>query len=377
MTSKLKQKEHKTMSIPSISLERALHYLSKAIYALAAVAAFVGASPSWAHTECNKPGCAATEHYPNMPEIAAIGIRTGKYMEIPDFAKGPAIDPAKGYRVQNLGRGLYMVTENVYQAMFMVHDHGVILMDAPPPLAAFIPKAIKEVTDKPITHLVYSHAHSDHIGATADLIKGLKQPVIVAHQETKTILARAKDARRPLPAITFQDRHTLKVGGQTLELSYHGNGHEPGNIFIHAPEQRTLMVVDVVFPGWMPWRRLALAQDIPGYFDQVDKIRNMDFDTFVGGHVQRTGTKADVQTQYEFLQDLKAAAGKALQSTSLGQGMDARDMTNPWAVFDNYIDRVAAQCVAELTPKWSQRLAAFDVYIWDQCFTMEQSLRLD
>jgi hypothetical protein len=30
-----------------------------------------------------------------------------------------------------------------------------------------------------------------------------------------------------------------------------------------------------------------------------------------------------------------------------------------------------------LTPKWNQRLAAFDVYIWDQCFTMEQSLRLD
>jgi len=30
-----------------------------------------------------------------------------------------------------------------------------------------------------------------------------------------------------------------------------------------------------------------------------------------------------------------------------------------------------------LTPKWAERLAAFDVYIWDQCFTMEQSLRLD
>ena len=44
---------------------------------------------------------------------------------------------------------------------------------------------------------------------------------------------------------------------------------------------------------------------------------------------------------------------------------------------DNYIDRVAIQCVNTLTPKWSSRLAAYDVFIWDQCYAMEQSLRID
>jgi glyoxylase-like metal-dependent hydrolase (beta-lactamase superfamily II) len=345
---------------------------------LAAAAALTFAGTAFAHDDCKAPGCAASESYHGMPEIAAIGVRTGKYMEVPESAKGPAIDPAKGYRVQQLGRGLYMVTENVYQAMFVVHERGVILVDVPPPLAAFIPKAIRDVTDKPVTHIVYSHAHSDHIGAAGEFIAQQKtKPVIVAHEETQRILARAKDAKRPLPKTTFRDHHTLAVGGQRLELSYLGNGHEPGNIFIHAPEQRTLMVVDVIFPGWMPWRRLALAQDVPGYFAQVEKIKSMDFDWLVSGHVARVGTRADVVVQHEFLQDLKAAAAKALGSTPLAEGMDARDKANPWAVFDHYIDRVAAQCVATLTPNWSQRLAAFDVYIWDQCFTMEQSLRLD
>jgi hypothetical protein len=46
-------------------------------------------------------------------------------------------------------------------------------------------------------------------------------------------------------------------------------------------------------------------------------------------------------------------------------------------VFDQYIDRVAVSCVNQLTPKWSRRLAAYDVYIWDQCFSMEQGLRID
>jgi hypothetical protein len=54
------------------------------------------------------------------------------------------------------------------------------------------------------------------------------------------------------PTVTFSDKYTVRVGKQVLELSYHGNAHEPGNIFIYAPAQRVLMVVDVAFPGWMP-----------------------------------------------------------------------------------------------------------------------------
>ncbi len=49
----------------------------------------------------------------------------------------------------------------------------------------------------------------------------------------------------------------------------------------------------------------------------------------------------------------------------------------PWAILDGFIDDVAAQCVAELTPEWGEVLAAYDVFIWDQCYAMEQSLRID
>ena len=258
--------------------------------------------------------------------------------------------------------------------LFRSYDGGVVVIDAPPSFGGSIPKAIAEVTSKPITHVVYSHAHIDHIGATKSLGG---TPIIVAHEETKRLLARANDPNRPLPTQTFGDRYTLRVGTQVLELSYHGNGHEPGNIFIHAPAQKTLMVVDVVFPGWMMWRRLALAQDVQGYFDQVEEIRKIPFDTLVSGHVARTGTHADVDMQSAFLHDLKDAAGQALKSTQLAEQMDARDTKNPWAVFDNYIDRVVIKCVNTLTPKWQNKLAAFDVYIWDQCYTMEQSIRLD
>ena len=314
--------------------------------------------------------------YPNMPVIAPIGERIEKYFDVNESAKGPSIDPSKGYRIQNLGKGLFMITDNAYQSMFMVYETGVVVIDAPPAFAQYIPKAIAEVTSKPITHLIYSHSHTDHIGGTRTLNLN-KNAVIIAHEETRRLLLRAKDPNRPPPTITFKDKYVLKVGTQTLELSYHGNAHEPGNICVYAPAQKTLMVIDVVFPGWMPWRRFALAQDIPAYFAQVAEINQMKWNTLVSGHVERTGTHADVALQLEFMNDLRNAAREALKSTTPGVGLDAADKDNPWAVFDNYIDRVVIQCVNTLTPKWSAKLAGFDVYIWDQCYAMEQSLRID
>ena len=321
----------------------------------------------------SEPGTAG-EAYPLMPPVAPIGVRIGKYIDIPASALGPAIDPAKGYRLQVLGSGLYMITDNAYQSMFLVYDRGVVVIDAPQPYAARIPQAIAEVSNKPITHIVYSHSHADHIGG-AKALGG--SPVIIAHEETLRLLKRAADPNRPLPTVIFSDKYNLRVGRKVLELSYHGNAHEPGNIFIHAPAQRVLMVVDVVFPGWMPWRRFALAKDIQGYFAQVDQIRTLDWDTLVGGHVARTGTRADVDTQAEFNRDVKQAAATALATTKFGVGLNPRDAANPWAGFDDYIDRVAGQCVNTLTPEWSSRLGGFDVYVWDQCYAMEQSLRIE
>lgn len=317
---------------------------------------------------------AAGEPYSHMPQIAPIGVRIGKYMDIPASAQGPAVDPAKGYRLQDLGSGLYMITDNAYQSMFLVYDKGVVVIDTPPNYSSHLPQAIAEVTDGPITHLIYSHSHIDHIGGTKALGG---EPIIIAHEETLRLLKGAADPNRPLPTVSFADRYTLRVGKQVLELSYHGNGHQPGNIFIYAPAQRVLMVVDVVFPGWMPWRRFAVAKDIRGAIAQVDEIGKMDWDTLVGGHVARTGTHADVELQSEFYRDLKQAAAAALASTQAGAGLNPLDKGNPWAVYDDYIDRVAVQCVDDLTPKWSSKLAAFDVYIWDQCYAMEQDLRIE
>ena len=73
--------------------------------------------------------------YANMPAIAPIGVRVDKYLDVPDSAKGPSVDPVKGYRTQKLGDGLYMITDGAYQSMFMTYENGVVVVDAPPSYA--------------------------------------------------------------------------------------------------------------------------------------------------------------------------------------------------------------------------------------------------
>jgi len=70
-----------------------------------------------------------------------------------------------------------MVTEGAYQSMFLVYETGVVVVDAPPTYAARLRQAISEITPKPITHVIYSHSHTDHIAGTKLLAGG---PVIVA-----------------------------------------------------------------------------------------------------------------------------------------------------------------------------------------------------
>jgi len=110
--------------------------------------------------------------YPNMPDYAPPQVHATEYGPVPASEVGPAIDPAKGYRVEDFGGGVYMVTEGAYQAMIAVSDVGVILVDAPPSIGAGLLKAVNDVAPgAKVVQLIYSHAHIDHIGYAGEIQK--------------------------------------------------------------------------------------------------------------------------------------------------------------------------------------------------------------
>ena len=138
------------------------------------------------------------------------------------------------------------------------------------------------------------------------------------------------------------------------------------------------MLVDIIFPGWIMWRRFAVSQDIPGYFNVVKTLNSRwDYKVLIAGHVGRAGTHADVDNQLDFMTDLHKAAYEGLMTIKPGQTVNPKNGNNPWAIYRDYVDQVTNHCVNKVSPKWATRLAAFDVWIYDQCLAMEQSLRID
>ncbi len=315
-------------------------------------------------------GCATT----GMTQAQQMSM----FAPVPQAAMGPMVDQQIGYIVEEIGDGLYWLTEGVYQTMFLTTGEGVIIVDAPPSIGENILKAVASVTDEPITHVIYSHTHSDHIGAAGLYPAGL---TIIAHEATAAHLAAKNDANRPVPTQTFADSLTLSVGSQTLQLDYHGVNHEPGNIFIYAPTQKVLMVVDIVFPGWTPFPDLALAEDVDGYIAAHDQILGYDFDHFIGGHINRLGTRSDVEIQKEYFNDIVQAAGKANSAmdfdAAFGEAKKRGGENNTWAFVKILFDNIARQCADEVEAKWGDRLGGVDIFTFDHCWKISEHQRID
>jgi glyoxylase-like metal-dependent hydrolase (beta-lactamase superfamily II) len=291
---------------------------------------------------------------------------------VPPPAKGPAI-PKSGYLVEEIAERTYWLTDGLYQMIFLVTAEGVVAVDAPPTIGNNILRAIAGVTKAQVTHAIYSHHHADHTGAMV-LYAGARR---YAQRDVAGLLRQVRDPNRPLPDVTFNDRLTITAGGDRIELAYHGPNHSPGNIFTYLPAQRVLMLVDVVFPGWVPFAYLAESQNIPGWLEAPAQALGYPFHTFIGGHLTRLGTRDDITIQQQYVADLKAAAANAIDTFNIDTVYASVDDTNPWAVFRGYLDGVAAQAAGTVVPRWIDKLGGADVYTQANAWQLVESLRID
>ncbi len=300
----------------------------------------------------------------------------GGNMPPPPTSLGPALN-ADGYFVSNIGGNLYWVTDSVYQAMFLTTRDGVVLVDAPPTLGSNLLRAIEQATattgrPSTVTHIVYSHSHADHIG-TSWLFKDATR---IGHAETARLLQRDDDPNRPVPTTTFADTYSLSVGGERLDLSFQGPNHSPDNIFIFAPNYDTLMIVDVIYPGWVPFKSLALAQDVPGWFRAHDQVLDYPFGTLVAGHVGRLGTRDDVIIQKSYLADLSESTRRAMEAIDPA-AFEGRSSRNIWASCRRYTEAVCARAARPVIEKYAEYLGGLDVYTSEHAEAMLDTLRRD
>jgi glyoxylase-like metal-dependent hydrolase (beta-lactamase superfamily II) len=301
------------------------------------------------------------------------------YAPVPPSSFGPALNE-QGYHVGRVERSLFWVTDGTYQSAFLLTDDGVILFDAPPTIGHNLRRAVDDMaaaegaTNK-VTHLVYSHHHADHAGA-ANLFGD--EVIRIGHEDTRRLLLRDNDPTRPAPSETFQQNYTLQVGGERVELVFHGPNHSPDNIFIHFPDHDALMLVDIVNSGWVPIFNLNLSEDVPGYIDAPGIALGYPWQHYIGGHLGRLGRRADIELHQQYIDDIVQSSKDALGTVDPTPYF-VKYGPNVWAAVKEYLGAVTELATKPIVAKYTGVLASADVeeFTYSTTFTIMQSLRLD
>jgi glyoxylase-like metal-dependent hydrolase (beta-lactamase superfamily II) len=300
------------------------------------------------------------------------------YAPIPRSALGPALNE-QGYYVGRVERNLYWVTDGVYNSAFLVTRDGVVLFDAPPSIGGNLRRAVDEIAaaegvSNTVTHLVYSHHHADH-GSAASLFENV---VRIGHEETRRLLLRDDDPGRPLPDVTFADTYTLEVGGERVELAWHGANHTPDNIYIHFPGHDTLMFIDVVNAGLVPIYNVNLSEDVQGYMAAPAIALSYPWSHLISGHLGRLATRDDVAVHQQYIADIEASSREALASVN-PVPYYMRYGENVWAGVKGHLDAVTERAARPVIAKYTGVLAAADIeeFTLTTTFQIMQSLRLD
>jgi len=314
-----------------------------------------------------EPASAGAASTPTLPD----------YAPVPPSSLGPALND-QGYYVARVKRNLYWVTDGTYQSAFLTTRAGVVLFDAPATIGHNLQRAINEIAaangvSNTVTHLVYSHHHADHAGASSLFGKDV---VRIGHEETRRLLLRDNDPTRPAPTVTFQDRYTLHSGGERVQLAWHGSNHTPDNIYIHFPDHDTLMLVDIVNSGWVPIYNLNLSEDVPGYIAAPDTALSYPWKHFISGHVGRLGTRDDVRLHQQYVADIAASARTALGAVDPTPYFQKYG-ENSWAAIKGYLDAVTDYAAAPVIAKYTGVLAAADVFTTSTTLVVLESIRLD
>jgi glyoxylase-like metal-dependent hydrolase (beta-lactamase superfamily II) len=240
------------------------------------------------------------------------------------------VSPSAWY-VQGLSALGSQANQNfVSNAGFVITPDGVVVIDAlgSPALALRLLAEIRKHTDKPVTHVILTHYHADHIyGVQALKAAGAK---ILAHQAAREYLnsdtarLRLEASRtelapwidkdtRLVPADEWLDgERELVVGGMRFQIKPVGPSHTPEDLVIYLPQEKVLFAGDLVFRSRVPFVGQA---DSRQWIKALDSLLSFDATVIVPGHGPlSTEARKDMELTRDYLVYLRTAMGQAAKN---------------------------------------------------------------
>ncbi|MBI2743981.1 MAG: MBL fold metallo-hydrolase [Burkholderiales bacterium] len=236
----------------------------------------------------------------------------------------------------------------ISNAAFVVTPAGVVVIDAlgSPALAERLLAEIRKVTPRPVTHVIVTHYHADHIyGLQAFKAQGAR---IIAHgaareyMNSETARLRLEASRVELaPWVNDETRlveadewlagdKTLTIGGVEFQIRIVGPSHTPEDLVVYLPGEKVLFAGDLVFRSRIPYVGKA---DSRHWILALEKLLTFDAGVIVPGHGPLSHeARKDMQLTRDYLRYLRASMGKA--AANLEPFDDAYKNTD-WSEFEH------------------------------------------
>ncbi len=158
-----------------------------------------------------------------------------------------------------VGEGAYYAQAGAYGSLIFDPDPkgGVaplLVVDTLGENAAFLRAFLdSNLPGRRVGHIVYSHAHNDHIAFAGALATDLSQVHIWAHENAVRDLVQRNNPSVLLPTdLVSGDGMDLKVGEKTMQLRWFGPSHGDGNLVVNLPSAGVAMGVGLVQKGALP-----------------------------------------------------------------------------------------------------------------------------
>lgn len=167
------------------------------------------------------------------------------------MAVAPLVARQNVAQLEKVKDKLYVIKGGGGNTAAFVTGKGVVVVDTK--LAGWgqaILDQIKTVTDKPVTMIVNTHTHGDHVGSNTEFPATVE---VIAHENTKANMEKmppfqTDSGKGYLPRRTFKDKLSLLDGDDRIDLYYFGRGHTNGDALIVFPALRVMHAGDL-FPG--------------------------------------------------------------------------------------------------------------------------------
>lgn len=235
-----------------------------------------------------------------------------------------------------------------------IESNGVVVVDTKNPgWGQPILDKIKTLTSKPVTTIINTHTHGDHVSgnvefpATVEVItqentkinmQEMRPVTGIAQQGPPTNIFKENNGRG-MPKKTFKDKMSIGKGVERIDLYYFGRGHTNGDAWVVFPALRIMHAGDIFSGKNIPLldaNNGGSAVEIGNSLQKAaDTIKNID--VIITGHAMTTMTMADLHEYAAFNKEFLAAVRDAKKA---GKSVD--EVAGSWTIPEKYKGYAAA-----------------------------------